>query len=160
MKSIFKNKKGVTLLEGLIAMGLLAMVAAGTFGVLLSVAHKSNQPDIREEMVLAVESASDWLQVYSQNMVSDLDKHHSTVQLCSKSGNPLADGAHNIDCLLPYICDRSNSEFKYKVYDSDMEFDFNDAKYVNTQNFQGGSLASNFPQRKIEFEIKCNGFSL
>ena len=46
-----KNKKGVTILEGLIALGLLAAVSVGIFGVLLSLSRKSYEPDIREEML-------------------------------------------------------------------------------------------------------------
>ena len=49
MKKILKSKKGVTILEGLIALALLALVATGTFAVLLSSSRKSSQPDIRED---------------------------------------------------------------------------------------------------------------
>ena len=72
LKRVLTKKKGVTILEGLIALGLLALVAAGTFGVLLSVARKSGAPDIREEMVLAVERANDQLQMYSSGIVSGM----------------------------------------------------------------------------------------
>ena len=58
MKRILSKKTGVTILEGLIALGLLALVAAGTFGVLLSVSRKAGSPDIRESMILAVERAN------------------------------------------------------------------------------------------------------
>lgn len=54
-KYILKNKKGVTLLEGLIALALLAIVATGTFSVLLSASRKTSSPDMREELVFAVE---------------------------------------------------------------------------------------------------------
>ena len=163
MKSIFNNQKGVTLLEGLIAMGLLAMVAAGTFGVLLSVSHKASQPDIREEMVLAVEEANDWLQAYSQNMEDNGLGNKNTVRLCSSDGlsDPLANGEHNISCLLPFICDRNQgSQFSYYVYDDVQTFDFSDNAYVVADNFQGESAQASVPQRKIRFNITCNGFSL
>lgn len=64
MKKFFTNKKGVTILEGLIALGLLALVATGTFGVLLSISRQSTEPDVREEMVYAVEKAHHLLQGY------------------------------------------------------------------------------------------------
>ena len=55
MKKLLKSKKGVTILEGLIALLLLAMISVGTFGVLLSTSRKSAQPDIREEMMKLLE---------------------------------------------------------------------------------------------------------
>lgn len=64
MKSIFTNRKGVTVLEGLIALGLLALVATGTFSVLLSVSRKGTNPDMREEMIYAIEKAHNLLQGY------------------------------------------------------------------------------------------------
>jgi len=163
MKSIFKNQKGVTLLEGLIAMGLLAMVAAGTFGVLLSVSHKASQPDIREEMVLAVEEANDWLQAYSQNMAEDGLGNRNTQKLCSEDAqdDPLKNGEHNIICLLPFICDRNQgSQFSYDVDDAVTTFDFSTNSYVDPANFQGESAQAIVPQRRIKFDITCNGFSL
>lgn len=63
------NKKGVTLLEGLIALALLAMVAVGTFSVLLSSSRKSSGPDKYEEMLLAVERVHHGLQVFNPAMV-------------------------------------------------------------------------------------------
>ena len=64
MKHLLKNKKGVTILEGLIALTLLAVVATGTFAVLLSASRKSSAPDIREEMAYAVDKAHNLLQGY------------------------------------------------------------------------------------------------
>jgi len=169
MKTILKNKKGVTLLEGLIAMGLLAMVAAGTFGVLLSVSHKSNQPDIREEMAFSIEKANDWLQAYSQNMEDGFSKNANT--LCNAGEeDPLSNGKHNVECLLPYVCvnrttnvDSCSAEqscFWYEVSTDVQTFDFTSKPMVVKENFSGGETATNVPQRKIIFKIQCNGFSL
>ena len=67
IRKILKNRKGVTLLEGLIALVLLAMVTTGTFAVLLSTSRRSAQPDIREEMTFAVERAMNKLQTSTEN---------------------------------------------------------------------------------------------
>ena len=71
MFAILKNKKGVTLLEGMIAILLLSVVTLGTFGVVLSSSRKVSQPDIREEMILAVEQAHHFLQGASPTMPID-----------------------------------------------------------------------------------------
>lgn len=68
MWTILKNKKGVTLLEGMIAILLLAVVTVGTFGVVLSSSRKVSQPDIREEMVLAAEQMHHFVQGVSPTM--------------------------------------------------------------------------------------------
>ena len=148
LKRVLTKKKGVTILEGLIALGLLALVAAGTFGVLLSVARKSGAPDIREEMILAVEKAHMQLQAYVFSRDFTLTKKDSENEdlvplayqngLCGHSGTmvvddttPLASGTHNIKCLLPLICDSdavddsnedtgSKSCFVYRVNPNDV----------------------------------------
>lgn len=169
MKRILKNRRGVTLLEGLIALGLLALVAAGTFGVLLSVAHKSSKPDIREEMVLAVEKANDMLQMYSKRMDNPTDAIGDTDNvlpgLCAPAApdtTPLKEGIkHDINCLLPVICDTASSEFKYTVESGTFDFkneDGGNENYIHNNNYTGGTITS--PQRKITFNITCNGFVL
>ena len=40
MRQLLKNRAGVTVLEGVIALGLLALITAGAFGVLLSASPK------------------------------------------------------------------------------------------------------------------------
>ena len=163
MKTILKNRKGVTLLEGLIAMGLLALVAAGTFGVLLSVSHKAGKPDIREEMALAVEKANDQLHAYSQNMDST-NLSTNSIKLCDEDTQsyPLDSGEHNIVCLLPVICDRSVSSFTYNV-EAPSDFNFvastaSNKDYINNANYDSSSATSKW--RKITFSITCNGFTL
>ncbi|WP_428078558.1 type IV pilus modification PilV family protein [Candidatus Avelusimicrobium faecicola] len=148
IKKFWKSKKGVTLLEGLIAMVLLAVVATGSFAVLLSASRKSSGPDIREEMILAVEKAHMQLQAYVFSRDFTLTKKDSENEdlvplayqngLCGHSGTmavddttPLASGTHNIKCLLPLICDSdaaddcngdtgSKSCFVYRVNPNDV----------------------------------------
>ena len=170
LKRVLTKKKGVTILEGLIALGLLALVAAGTFGVLLSVARKSGAPDIREEMVLAVERANDQLQMYSSGIVSGMTNSKLYEQyangMCGGSlipaevkvsdSSPMSIGSHNIKCMLPPLCDYSNSTFTYMVREASF----------TTHNYGASNMvtdyASAFPTkgRQVTFNITCNGFTL
>ena len=170
LKRVLTKKKGVTILEGLIALGLLALVAAGTFGVLLSVARKSGAPDIREEMVLAVERANDQLQMYSSGIVSGMTNSKLYEQyangMCGGSlipaevkvsdSSPMELGSHNIKCMLPPLCDYSNSNFTYTVREASF----------TTHNYGASNMvtdyASAFPTkgRQVTFNITCNGFTL
>lgn len=170
LKRVLTKKKGVTILEGLIALGLLALVAAGTFGVLLSVARKSGAPDIREEMVLAVERANDQLQMYSSGIVSGMTNSKLYEQyangMCGGSlipaqvkvsdSSPMSLGSHNIKCMLPSLCDYSNSTFTYTVREASF----------TTHNYGASNMvtdyASAFPTkgRQVTFNITCNGFTL
>ena len=170
LKRVLTKKKGVTILEGLIALGLLALVAAGTFGVLLSVARKSGAPDIREEMVLAVERANDQLQMYPSGMVSGMSDNKLYEQyangMCGGSlipsdvrvsdSTPLSLGTHNIKCMLPPLCDYSTSRFTYTVVESSFTTHSYGAANMVTD------YASAFPTkgRQVTFDITCNGFTL
>ena len=78
MKHILQNKRGVTLLEGLIALLLLAVIAVGTFGVLLSTSRRASDPDIRAEMILAVERAKNVVREATVNMDTGLRDSHQT----------------------------------------------------------------------------------
>lgn len=102
MKKLLKDKAGVTVLEGIIALGLLALIAGGAFGVLLAASRQASQPDIREEMAWAVENANARLKMRA-------------AALCPDDSAPLALGNHNIKCLLPPLCDQNRSEFIYGV---------------------------------------------
>lgn len=170
LKRVLTKKKGVTILEGLIALGLLALVAAGTFGVLLSVARKSGAPDIREEMVLAVERANDQLQMYSSGIVSGMTNSKLYEQyangMCGGSlipaevkvsdSSPMSLGPHNIKCMLPPLCDYSNSTFTYTVREASFTtHNYGDSNMVT-------DYASAFPTkgRQVTFNITCNGFTL
>jgi len=158
MKKIIGNKKGVTLLEGLIALLLLAMVATSTFAVLLSSSRKSEGPDIREEMALAVDRASNLLQTYIYANNSTFDSTTMTqIQngLCPSNPDlsPLSAGTHAINCLLPPICDASNnnSSFSYTVGPKA----FSDLSYG-----QGKDTSVAKSGFTVTFNIQCNGYSL
>lgn len=179
LKRIFRAKKGVTILEGLIALGLLALVASGTFGVLLSISRQSSSPDIREEMVWSVERAHERLQIYAAKI--DATGHtnlnpRDEDKLCDVT-DPFSSGKHDISCMLPAICDPAQSEFSYKVdYDtSKTSFNVAQVSYLNSGYEQqtssygaygmvgmimGSRRTENAPKRTIEFDITCNGFTL
>lgn len=158
-KHFFTKKTGVTVLEGLIALGLLALVAGGTFGVLLSVSRKTGTPDIREEMSLAVERANELLPMYApllqgSNMSDAKIADAYKKGLCGKDDSPVLPGKHAIKCLLPPICDEQNSSFVYTVAENPITLPSavpSDTKYY---------YYTSQPHRQITFEITCNGFSL
>ena len=159
MKRLLKNTAGVTILEGLIALGLLALVAGGTFGVLLSTSRKASQPDIREEMLLAVERASEQLQVYTNPSASNVPDNFKN-GLCGSEtslSNVLSTtNEHNIESMLPAVCDRNNSEFSYKVTEVDVTPSGFPTAAVTAYRANPGSLMT----KQISFKITCNGFTL
>ena len=184
---LLNSKAGVTVLEGVIALGLLAVVTAGAFGVLLSAARKSTQPDMREEMVLAVEKAKDRLQVYINTAQDETAKNNLpddlTRGLCTRyyeeeeegDTNPLGIGEHNIKCMLPIICDASQgsaSEFKYQVTLSPEDVPSRTSPNTNREGGKdrAAKLCSNdqcqataetsMRTLQIKFTIKCNGYEL
>lgn len=158
LKHLLTKKTGVTVLEGLIALGLLALVAGGTFGVLLSVSRKTGTPDIREEMSLAVERANELLPMYApllqgSNMSDAKIADAYKEGLCGEDVSPLSPGEHAIECLLPPICDEQNSSFVYTVAENPITLPSavpSDTKYYYPSQ----------SHRQITFEITCNGFSL
>lgn len=161
IKRLLKKKTGVTILEGLIALGLLALVAGGTFGVLLSVSRKTSQPDIREEMLLAIERASEQLQMYTYSS-ADTAKIPDEFQkgLCGESSSfsSVLSGRHNISCMLPAICDRDNSSFYYEMGSATMD---NPLKGLGAAYSSASTDVSSYLTRKaVSFEITCNGFTL
>lgn len=151
MKRIFQNKIGITLLEGIIALGLLSLAATATFGVLLSVSRKSSRSDLTEEMLWAVERAHEELLKYNGLLPIPADQQG----LCGGDMDPLGDGVHTIGCLLPAICDRQrDSSFSYQVTSENME-------EVLWTTYDATLADSNLIKRKrIDFEITCNGFTL
>ena len=165
MKTILTTKKGVTILEGLIALGLLALVAAGTFGVLLSVSHKSTTPDLREEMALAIEKANYLLQMYAPQWDepdTPIEDNSGIPQgLCGDmtagpvDTTPLKTGEHDINCLLPIICDPDNSSFTYTVLSPEPVTSILRGKLANYENSEAF-----YTRHKIQFTITCNGFVL
>ncbi len=165
LKKILSKKTGVTVLEGLIALGLLALVAAGTFGVLLSVSRKAGSPDIRESMILAVERAHEQLQMYTpvlESMSNSSLPSEFQNGLCGGDSTPLSTGTtHYINCLLPPICDKSKSSFSYVTGadKSSITIPFG-SKYGTSGMATGWGGASSATVRSVRFSITCNGFTL
>ena len=178
-----KSKKGVTLLEGLIALMLLALVASASFAVLLSASRKSGGPDIREEMALAVERATKLLQAHVFAATpSDYNDYQNG--LCGgEASSTLSTGTHNINCMLPPICDRNNgSSFSYTVSTVALKERTDDIGQENFSSYEvrdndrldgiqttddnvwgiSSGLANSFekPTYKVQFDITCNGFTL
>lgn len=165
MKNILCKKTGVTILEGLIALGLLALVAAGTFGVLLSVSRKAGSPDIRESMTLAVERAYDQLQMYApdinsvtNNFIPDELKYG----LCGNDSSPLAMGrTHNINCMLPPICDRRHSSFSYTTGTEKGNIEIPFSSQYGENGMATGMVGVQYTNiLSVRFFISCNGFTL
>ncbi len=163
MKRILKSKKGVTILEGLIALMLLALVATGTFAVLLSTSRKSSAPDIREEMALAVERANNLVQAYVlPSGMTDLGSAwcngssgcttNFATGLCGNDLSPMGTGTHIINCMLPPICDPRQSRFAYIVNT------VNKSIPLTAQDSQSSSSSSTM--YSVRYEISCNGFTL
>ncbi len=166
MKKLLQSKAGVTVLEGVIALGLLAVITAGSFGVLLSVSRQATQPDMREEMALAVEKANDQLKAMLlfadadlQTMAKDYlpdsfsDTSHSIYALCpdnSSETNPLQVGTDiSIECLLPPICDPNSSEFSYKIVSTGSDLPTG----MSTEDITPTLY-------QITYNISCNGYRL
>lgn len=164
MRRILSKKTGVTILEGLIALGLLALVSAGTFGVLLSVSRKAGSPDIREEMAYAVERAHNLLQMYTPSLMPELTNPNIPSDLasglCGGDSDPLGSGYHYISCLLPPICDQSQSSFYYTVGDMDLDIPFITNYTVSSGTVSEWDGAEVAPLKKVDFFISCNGFTL
>ncbi len=169
MEHLLKNKWGITLLEGMIALGLLALAATASFGVLLSVSRKSSRPDIQEEMQWAIERAGEGLQLYNGYSASDIATWPDELKgLCGaneslRDSDPLATSTtHTITCMLPPICDPATSSFTYEVSSSN----FTGSVWTNMASQVGemvdaSDLPADYNQRKnISFNITCNGFTL
>ena len=165
LKRILTNETGVTILEGLIALGLLALVAGGSFAVLLSVSRQSSQPDIREEMSYAVEKANDELQLFTSLPETIPDEYPKG--LCGNDNKPLERYSssnpvrHNIACRLPPLCDKNHdSYFQYTVYDN-QAVDLNQRIPATLRDGAVvGAGENSVPVVKIKFEIACNGYKL
>lgn len=160
MKRILKNKWGVTLLEGVIALGLLALAAGATFGVLLSVSRKSTRPDLQEEMLWAVERAHSSLQLYV-GQPENISSTNLPQGLCGDDNTPLStSGTHTITCMLPAICDKNNSSFTYKVNSASYTLINAEALSVTAGFRATNSTNANWTGKNISFQITCNGFTL
>ena len=119
---------------------------------------------------MAVEKAQEILQIYSYYRVSNaasginpasdnnlLTSMDAYFKVSAKTTDPLSDGEHEFkDVMLPPICDRNNSSFKYTVTTTSTNItrDFLSA-YTET----GADITTAIPIRTISFQITCNGFS-
>ena len=159
VKAFLQEKKGVTLLEGLIAIGLLAIVSVATFSVLVSVSRKGSQPDLREDMFLALEQAQVGLQkyvfpgtdaIYQQGLCADIS-----------DTDPLGVGSHDIKCLLPKKCNWLASSFTYTVANTDLEPFIGEVTWhAEKQTISDEKKASYYGAKTITFNITCNGVTL
>lgn len=178
-KHILQNKSGVTVLEGVIALGLLAVITAGSFGVLLSVSRQATQPDIREEMILAVEKANDEIKAFlafgetqagADMGLKDKAKDYIPLVLRSSDEYGLCEDEsyaqpfdpnypfYDISCMLPPICDKSdttNNYFRYKV-----SVDSQDATAGLGSTYEDNWEIPSVNRYTIRFDIKCNGYRL
>ena len=154
MKKIIFGKAGVTVLEGVIALGLLALVAGGAFGVLLSSSRRSTQPDVREEMVWAVEKAHEQLKAYlggASAPEGEPVKKWGDMCIRPASGEDLfVAGEHQIKGCLPTVCDPNTSKFTYTVEETGIE----------NQVLADRREPNILPPYKITFNITCNGYQL
>ena len=161
MKKFLKNRKGVTLLEGLIAIGLLAIVSVATFSVLVSVSRRGSQPDIREDMFLALERAQSELQKYvfpgeNQHGLCDYDGAEFRIE----DTTPLLEGSHDIKCLLPYKC-LGNSTFTYTVSNTDLEQFIGQVTYpAENRTISDENKSDYYGAKTITFNMTCNGVTL
>ena len=168
MHRILSKKTGVTLLEGLIAMGLLALVSVATFSVLLSISRRASQPDIREEMLLAVERAQAELQKYP---IGDSSTAVFQEGLCGDTEYVWStSGSHSINCMLPPIC--YSGSFSYTVeltpiYDRITgvlpeadRLPLPDPANTTINPLLRIISLRYFLQAKVNFQITCNGYSL
>jgi type II secretory pathway pseudopilin PulG len=174
---VFNRKKGVTILESLIALTLLAVVAVGIFGVVLSISRKTNESDVREEANLAIESAIEQLNLY-EGAYRYSKKDPDTVPvgdvdpslpkgLCGADEYPLSKGVHQIRCLLPPVCDKNNSQttFSYHVRAlSPTTITFPGNTYLHdldisqfNNGFESGQAYSSV--RVVDFNIVCGEYS-
>ena len=137
-----KNIKGYTIIEAVIAMLLVSVVVGGIFSALMASRRAIIDPSYKEEMVFAVESANNLLKNYittDQTKVSD-DLRGG---LCDDGTvNALSVGVHEIDCLLPPVCQSGVSSFSYTV--SDVAVTVPDVTGANPN------------LKSIKFNIVCN----
>lgn len=132
------NKKGYTIVEGIIAMLLVAIMVGAIFSALMASRRAIVEPSYREEMMYTVESLANSIKNYVDMESGDLDP------LCG-STTPLENGEHDCSELLPDVCKTGggyNSSLKYTV--SGLSVSDNTGAYTPTVN-------------QIKIKIVCNG---
>lgn len=175
MKRILQNQAGVTVLEGVIALGLLALITAGAFGVLLSASRQSSSPDVREDLSYTAENVSDLLKVYVGAQDGEPGYVHLPDDLkCGLCGRdaqnncdstPLAEGYHYVNCQLPPACDPNNdSVLRYQVRRNVSGAVLNeDAGRLNREQTQEPDVTAgelSLTGYQLKFFMRCNGYEL
>jgi len=174
-QNILKSKAGVTILEGVIALGLLALVMAGSFGVLLSSSRQTMQPDIYEEIGFASEKATETLKEYVTG-VSGSALEGKAVQYRVRGDDPERNYAasvcgttsNDLSCLLPPICNMAGSSFTYTVESAPTNWPEASAgirwegrtnQQMNSTGRDTTEYVSN-PAVGVRMEIRCNDYKL
>ncbi|MDR0952612.1 MAG: type II secretion system GspH family protein [Elusimicrobiota bacterium] len=144
---MIKNIKGFTLIESLISMLLIAIMVAAIFSAVMAARRALIQPSQREEMALAIESASDLLKYYMNTDSAQAPSSDIVQAFCNISNGTVALSTgvtHDIACLLPLVCDPNLSTFTYTI--SETTVPINETETT-------GMLA-------VQFNINCNGETL
>lgn len=128
------NKKGYTIVEGIIAMLLVAIMVGGIFTALMASRRAIIEPSYREEMLYTVESLSNQLKNY-------VDAEGGLSSLCG-STTPLTNGDHDCSSMLPDVCTGADSSLTYTV------------SAISVSD-SGGKVSPTLNQIKIN--IVCNG---
>lgn len=131
------NKKGYTIVEGIIAMLLVAIMVGGIFTALMASRRAIIEPSYREEMLYTVESLSNQLKNY-------VDAEGGVNSLCGSS-TPLSNGEHDCSSMLPDVC-RTDSG-----YDSSLIYTVTG---ITAQDDTGGFAPT---VNQIKINIVCNG---
>lgn len=131
------NKKGYTIVEGIIAMLLVAIMVGGIFTALMASRRAIIEPSYREEMLYTVESLSNQLKNY-------VDAEGAVASLCG-STTPLSNGEHDCSSMLPDVC-RTDGD-----YDSSLIYTVTG---IAAQDDSGGFSPT---VNQIKINIVCNG---
>ncbi|MBR1981021.1 hypothetical protein [Candidatus Proelusimicrobium excrementi] len=131
------NKKGYTIVEGIIAMLLVAIMVGGIFTALMASRRAIIEPSYREEMLYAVESLSNQLKNY-------VDAEGAVASLCG-STTPLENGDHDCSSMLPDVCRTDGG------YNSSLTYN------VSGLSVTGGTGGFSPTVNQIKINIVCNG---
>jgi len=134
------NKKGYTIIEAVIAMLLVAVIVTAIFSALMAARRAIIDPSNKEEMVYAVESASNLLKNY---VTADNSKISDDLKdgLCGDDASPMAAGEHKITCMLPAVCEKDKSAFVYQV---------------SQKNITVPNVTTQPQMNVVKFSIVCN----
>lgn len=131
------NKRGYTIVEGIIAMLLVAIMVGGIFTALMASRRAIIEPSYREEMLYTVESLSNQLKNY-------VDAEGAVASLCG-STTPLSNGEHDCSSMLPDVC-RTDGD-----YDSSLTYT------VSGRLISDDSGGFSPTVNEIKINIVCNG---